>query len=225
MCSFVSFFLSQPVYQKDTDLIPKNARVQINRVVRNIGPAIAGGTILSTHKDHEQLADFRLKQQKLHEKLAKNAKTEDDSPHEDDYDHKHNIKAQYSPASAASPFASSQELAATTNRHGTASIYADLLNAHDENSSHSNSNSYGAALLGDEKVGEVALKKAVTNALPPVELLCPFEDLVKHERHLMKNAVIAPCCGYFICCEDCKLPNLFSFNNLIRPKKLNRRSS
>ena len=61
---------------------------------------------------------------------------------------------------------------------------------HEENS---NSNGY----LSDHVIKS-------TSSLPPVELLCPFEDVEKGERHLMNNAVIAPCCGYFICCEDCK---------------------
>ena len=51
------------MYLNDSDIIPKNSRVQINRVVKNIGPAIAGGTVTSTHKQNEQLADMRLKQQ------------------------------------------------------------------------------------------------------------------------------------------------------------------
>lgn len=57
------------MYKNETDLIPKNSRVQINRVVRNIGPAIAGGTITQTHKQSEHLADLRLKNKQLQQKL------------------------------------------------------------------------------------------------------------------------------------------------------------
>jgi hypothetical protein len=39
--------------------------------------------------------------------------------------------------------------------------------------------------------------------LPSIELLCPFEDKERGERHLMTRAVLVPCCGYFICCEEC----------------------
>ena len=49
------------VFQRDTDLIPKNSRVRINRVVKSIGPAIAGGTITSTHKQKEHLNTLRQK--------------------------------------------------------------------------------------------------------------------------------------------------------------------
>ena len=42
------------VYQKDTDLIPKNSRVRINRVLKSIGPAIAGGVTTSTQKQKEE---------------------------------------------------------------------------------------------------------------------------------------------------------------------------
>lgn len=69
------FFL---VYKNDAELIPKNSRVQISRVVKNIGPAIAGGTITQTHRDSEKLADFKLKT-KLNEKQARNELDLDDS--------------------------------------------------------------------------------------------------------------------------------------------------
>lgn len=52
------------VYQRDTDLIPKNSRVRINRVLKSIGPAIAGGVTTSTQKQKEekaQLASLRDK--------------------------------------------------------------------------------------------------------------------------------------------------------------------
>jgi hypothetical protein len=56
-------------------MIPKNSRVQINRVVRNIGPALAGGTITLTHKENEHLTSLKLKSQKMQEKMLLNQKT------------------------------------------------------------------------------------------------------------------------------------------------------
>ena len=47
------------MYQHDADLIPKNTRVRINRVVKTVGPAIAGGVITSTQKQKEQLVNLR----------------------------------------------------------------------------------------------------------------------------------------------------------------------
>lgn len=55
----IFLFYSIQVYQNDTDLIPKNSRVRINRVVKTVGPAIAGGTITSTQKQKEQLVNLR----------------------------------------------------------------------------------------------------------------------------------------------------------------------
>jgi hypothetical protein len=50
-------------------MIPKNSRIQISRVVRNIGPAIASTTITTTHMEHENMADnIRLRNKQLHEK-------------------------------------------------------------------------------------------------------------------------------------------------------------
>ena len=50
-------------YKFDTDLIPKNSRVQIRRIVKNIGPALAGTDTYLTQKESELLSDQRLKQQ------------------------------------------------------------------------------------------------------------------------------------------------------------------
>lgn len=52
------------------------------------------------------------------------------------------------------------------------------------------------------KSSQIAPATAIS--LPPVEILCPFEDQDTHERHVINNAVIVPCCGYFICCDTCK---------------------
>ncbi len=34
----------------------------------------------------------------------------------------------------------------------------------------------------------------------PSELTCPFDQ---NGKHLIKDAVIVPCCGHFICCDEC----------------------
>ena len=39
--------------------------------------------------------------------------------------------------------------------------------------------------------------KPDTNNFIPKELKCPFGD------HILKDAVLVPCCGHFICCDDC----------------------
>lgn len=46
-------------------MIPKNSRVQINRVVRNIGPALAGGFVTLTHQENEHLNSIKLKNEKM----------------------------------------------------------------------------------------------------------------------------------------------------------------
>lgn len=48
-------------------------------MVKNIGPAIAGGTITHTHKDSEKLADLRIKSTRLNEKQVRNDLDLDDS--------------------------------------------------------------------------------------------------------------------------------------------------
>ena len=40
----------------------------------------------------------------------------------------------------------------------------------------------------------------------PSQLVCPFGE------HLMKDAVMISCCGYFICCEECKSDRFFLIN-------------
>jgi hypothetical protein len=164
------------IYQKDTDLIPKNSRVQINRVVRNPGPAITGGTITHTHKENEHIADLRLKQQ---HKLQQQELTKSHSEPET------TIKTE--PA-----------LTTTTTKSPNTSIYDSI----DENSN--------------------SMPPILVSTLPPVELLCPFDDTDNtnnnNKRHLMKNAVIAPCCGYFICCEECIRDKLNKFNLVECPR-------
>ena len=56
------------MYKNDNDSIPKNSRVQIKRVVRNSGPALAGGTITQTHQESERLNSIRLRQQQERER-------------------------------------------------------------------------------------------------------------------------------------------------------------
>ena len=34
----------------------------------------------------------------------------------------------------------------------------------------------------------------------PSKLTCPF---VEHGVHIIKDAVLIPCCGHFICCDEC----------------------
>ena len=171
------------VYQKDSDLIPKNSRVQINRIVRNLGPAIAGGTITSTQKENELLASIRIKQQQKLQEITGTSTL-------DDITKPLSIKTQFSSHVTSSPTsmnASPNENYKSSPRiNQRTSIYDNL----EENSSTSSS-------LNEQS-------KSIAPSLPPLELLCPFEDTENSQRHLMKNAVIAPCCGYFICCEDCK---------------------
>jgi hypothetical protein len=153
------------VYQKDTDLIPKNSRVQINRVVKNIGPAIAGGTIRLTHKESEQMENLKLKQQQ--QQLKQESETSQDKQLD------LNVLIQPLSPKATQPSPS-------------ANLYADLLNEEDS--------LYSSPFINDQPANE-------PSQLPPEEILCPFEE--NNERHLMSNAVIVPCCGYFICCESC----------------------
>lgn len=56
------------MYKNDNDSIPKNSRVQIKRVVRNSGPALAGGTITQTHQESERLNSIRIRQQQERER-------------------------------------------------------------------------------------------------------------------------------------------------------------
>ena len=94
-------------------MIPKNSRVQINRVVKNIGPAIAGGVITSTHKQNEQLADMRVKQQLQQQQLKM-------------------VNELYVPDTDSLELLKTPAL--TENP-----IYSDLINLNDESSNSSNS--------------------------------------------------------------------------------------
>ncbi len=40
-------------------------------------------------------------------------------------------------------------------------------------------------------------KKFTINDNHPAELKCPYGD------HLLKDAVLMPCCGHFVCCDEC----------------------
>ena len=50
--------------------------------------------------------------------------------------------------------------------------------------------------------------QVLTQSGPPPDLLCPYKD-ASAATHLMRNAIIVPCCGYFICCEECKFFKFF----------------
>jgi hypothetical protein len=54
------------------------------------------------------------------------------------------------------------------------------------------------------------LRDVTTSRDFPKELTCSFSQ---YGVHLVNNAVMVSCCGYFICCEECKQ---FSFSYLIR---------
>lgn len=87
-----------------------------------------------------------------------------------------------------------------------ASLYSDFIN--DENSSSHSIGNFNDELLPQNDdlflTKRIDISKPVIQDPPPEELLCPFEDKQSMERHLMNNAIIVPCCGYFICCEECK---------------------
>ena len=42
-------------------------------------------------------------------------------------------------------------------------------------------------------------EKAIASSIPP-KLTCPF---IEHGIHIIKDAVLVPCCGHFICCDEC----------------------
>ena len=113
----LSILCFKKVYQRDTDMIPKNSRVQINRVVKNIGPAIAGGVITSTHKQNEQLADMRVKQQLQQQQLKM-------------------VNELYAPDTDSLP---PHVLELKTPALTENSIYSDLINLNEESSNSSNS--------------------------------------------------------------------------------------
>lgn len=212
---------SNEVYQRDTDLIPKNSRVRINRVVKSIGPAIAGGTITSTQKQKEQLVNLRQRFNNYSNYSSPNA----------------------SPVRDYITQGDSKVLNDTEN-----SIYSDFIGNDESNSNSSNSISFssesinlqslsatetisplvtGANVSLDDNKRSIAQKikvtipsqqindsvKAKDFPAPPVELLCPFMDETK-SLHLIDNAVIVPCCGYFICCEEC-IRDVLEHNNVL----------
>jgi ABC-type transporter Mla subunit MlaD len=185
-------------------LIPKNSHVQINRVVKNIGPAISGKIVTSTHQESERLADFINKQQKLQDKFLKiDDEIKKTIENTNSSSMLYNDLIQPITVSIPSTNSSSQDLKKDLSPNE--SLYADLLNDDDNTS-----NSSFQALSNDillNKISDISPNKSSYKDLkeikPPTELLCPFEDFEKKERHLMSNAVIAPCCGYFICCEKC----------------------
>ncbi|RNA26876.1 Retinoblastoma binding 6, partial [Brachionus plicatilis] len=175
------------VYKNDAELIPKNSRVQISRVVKNIGPAIAGGTITQTHKDNEKLADFRLKS-KLHEKQARNELDLDDSIL---------LGSNGSKNSDTHSGQDSPDLASQ--------LYDDILTENGVNGEDFlDQNDPDTFTLVNNRIDIKIPKQGVgehkyEQDRPPGDFLCPFDD--GQEKHLMENAIIVPCCGYFICCE------------------------
>lgn len=184
-------------------MIPKNSRVQINRVVKNIGPAIAGGVITKTHMESEQLEDLRVKQQQFQEKQLKNIRQiKETNDLMDQIIHPQSLVDDG--ASKSSSFSDS-DLKEEKPQSPGASIYSDFINMNDENSSEE---LLLASLLeseSDGKQADISMMETRDQELPPEELLCPFEDHEKNERHLIINAIIVPCCGYFICCEECNV--------------------
>jgi hypothetical protein len=47
------------------------------------------------------------------------------------------------------------------------------------------------------KHGDSGPNRIVSEANYPPELKCPFGD------HILKDAVVLPCCGLFVCCDEC----------------------
>jgi hypothetical protein len=48
-----------------------------------------------------------------------------------------------------------------------------------------------------KKTQQIEIKQIETL---PFELSCPFQE---HGKHLIRDAVLVPCCGHFICCDEC----------------------
>jgi hypothetical protein len=187
--------------------------VQINRVVRNSGPAIASGTITTTHKEHEQqqllAADLRLRQQKQHlnrkeeEELAPLASALSVEPITID------TSSHHSPPVATAAHASLSD----------ALIYSDLTNTNATTNNESPGLIYDETDINNDLLLTSGLASpplaSLKQQLPSSELLCPFsndkegnavtsdDDSLVPVRHIMSRAVLVPCCGYFICCEDC----------------------
>ena len=50
-----------------------------------------------------------------------------------------------------------------------------------------------------KKQQQLENEKAIASSIPP-KLTCPF---IEHGIHIIKDAVLVPCCGHFICCDEC----------------------
>ena len=131
------------MYKNDNDSIPKNSRVQIKRVVRNSGPALAGGTITQTHQESERLNSIRLRQQQERERSISSQimqpsqrdenSSASSSPLIDDLgpisnDLKSNVEQQKSDATAAAA-------AAALLNDSSNLLYSDFFNPLDSNAS------------------------------------------------------------------------------------------
>jgi hypothetical protein len=205
-------------------VIPKNSRVQINRVVRNIGPALASGIITSTHKENEQIEQLRHKQRQMQEKAAattvtttggdalelSSAQTVDESGSNKYEMNDSGISLYTDLFDSSSPLAS-DENSSKVNINNTITSGDDIYKIGDENSQESSgqidTDSQQNTMLQQKEQEQSKLTGTQVDFQQdsiPDELLCVLRD-EGDSPHLMHNAVIVPCCGYFVCCEQCKL--------------------
>lgn len=188
------------VYQRDTDLIPKNSRVRINRVLKSIGPAIAGGVTTSTQKQKEEKAQLSSLRDKFN--TLSNAYSSPGSSPVNDFLEKNTDDE----SSMYSDFMGKDE--SNSNSSSLSMPYTEINGTHPLNPTDI------SPLVTSEEKSALKLKVTIPSqqiakslpfeaaALPSAELLCPFMSEAK-TLHLMDQAIIVPCCGYFICCEDC----------------------
>ncbi|CAF0738685.1 unnamed protein product [Brachionus calyciflorus] len=180
------------VYKNDAEMIPKNSRVQINRVVKNIGPAISGGTITHTHKENENMMDMRFKNRiktdlDLDDSIllgSTGSKTSDSQ------------SGQNSPDASMLYDDIDSEPSLNINPLVTQD---DFLDQKDPFNLVTKRIDIKIPIESNEVVKSPRTK--LEQERPPDNFLCPFDD--GQQKHLMVNAIIVPCCGYFICCEKC----------------------
>ncbi|RNA36047.1 E3 ubiquitin- ligase RBBP6 isoform X1, partial [Brachionus plicatilis] len=68
-------------------------------------------------------------------------------------------------------------------------------------------------LFEDEEINSEKIEIETKIEEIPKELKCPFGD------HLLKDAVLVPCCGHFICCDECIRQKIISEETIICPNK------
>lgn len=157
------------MYKNEDDLIPKNSRIQVSRVIRNSVPVKASSVSTTL------VQPPRPQQQSTEKPVVMIRKDLNKCPDK------------------------SQSSGIESNSSQTQNL--------DQYDQISDSDSEDSKTENKQPSNELTCQFNKQPDIPPADLLCPFEDKEKRERHLIIEAVVVSCCGYFICCRSCMIYN------------------